>query len=98
MISSLTSLERFAPMTIGIAVYNLIFVEGVTRIAASQEIAKTAPTVIKVPVLTAGFDLAFFRSLVIGLVILVLTFIPHEEIDPDNRDRPPGEEPPAGML
>jgi len=98
MISSLTSLERFAPLTIGIAVYNLIFVEGVIRIAASQDIAQTAPAAMKVQVLSAGFDLAFFGSLVIGLVILVLTFVTHEEIHPDNRDRPAGDELPSGML
>ncbi len=85
-------------LTIGIAVYNLIFVEGVIRIAASQVIAKTVPAAMKVQVLSAGFDLAFFGSLVIGLVILVLTFITHEEIHPDNRDRLAGDEPPTGML
>ncbi|HJK09918.1 MAG TPA: hypothetical protein O0X05_03900, partial [Methanocorpusculum sp.] len=29
MVSSLTGLERFAPMTIGVAVYNIIFMHGI---------------------------------------------------------------------
>jgi len=86
------------PLTIGIAVYNMIFVEGVIRIAANHDVAMTAPTAMKVQVLSAGLNLAFFGSLVIGLVTLVLTFITHEEIHPYNRDRPAGDEPPSGML
>jgi len=86
------------PLTIGIAVYNLIFFEGVIRFAANHDVAMTAPAAVKVRGLSAGFDLAFFGFLVIELVILVLTFITHEEIHPDNRDRPAGDEPPSGML
>jgi hypothetical protein len=40
MVSSLTSLERFAPMTIGIAIYNAIFIQGMTTIAAHYDITK----------------------------------------------------------
>lgn len=98
MISSLTSLERFAPLTIGIAVFNLIFIQGVLMIATSQDVAKTAPAAMKMQVISAGFDLAFIGSFIIGVVILLLTFVIREEIHPDNRDNAGDGEPPMGMI
>lgn len=43
MVSSLTGLEQFAPMTIGITVYNLILVWGITTIATAENITETTP-------------------------------------------------------
>lgn len=40
-------------------------------------------------VLTAGFDLAFFGSFVLGLVILTLARVIREEIHPDYKDSLP---------
>jgi len=98
MISSFTSLERFAPLTLGIATFNLIFIQGVISVAASHEVTKTAPAAIKIQVLSAGFDLAFLLSFVLGLVILVLAFIAREEIHPDNLARQDNEGPGSGMI
>lgn len=83
MVSSLTSLERFAPMTIGIAIYNAIFIQGMTTIAAHYDITKNAPVEIQMKVLTAGFDLAFLLSFIIGIVILVLTVMARYTMHPD---------------
>jgi EmrB/QacA subfamily drug resistance transporter len=83
MVSSLTSLERFAPMTIGIAIFNLIFVQGIIAIASHSGITQEAPINIKMEVLTAGFDLAFLFSLVVGIIILVLAVLARQEIHPD---------------
>lgn len=83
MVSSLTSLERFAPMTIGIAIYNVIFIQGMTTIAAHYDITKNAPVEIQMKVLTAGFDLAFLLSFIIGIVILVLTVMARYTMHPD---------------
>jgi len=83
MVSSLTSLERFAPLTLGIATFNLIFTQGVLMIANVHEVTTTAPVDLKVEVLAAGFDLAFLLSFILGIVILVLAFIVKVEIHPD---------------
>ena len=98
MISSFTSLERFAPLTLGIAMFNLIFIQGVISVAASHDVASTAPAAIKIQVLSAGFDLAFLLSFVLGLVILVLAFIAREEIHPDNLGKQDNEGPGSGMI
>lgn len=83
MVSSLTSLERFAPMTIGIALFNLVFLEGVLAIAGHRGVTGTAPVNLKLQVLAAGFDLAFFISFLIGILVVILAVIAREEIHPD---------------
>ncbi|MCA1917658.1 MFS transporter [Methanospirillum hungatei] len=83
MVSSLTSLERFAPMTIGIAIYNVIFIQGMATIASHYDITKNAPVEIQMKVLTAGFDLAFLLSFILGIVILVLTVMARYTMHPD---------------
>ena len=98
MISSLTSLERFAPLTLGIAAFNMIFIEGVLTIAANHDVTRASPAVLQVKVLSAGFDLAFLLSFVLGLVILALTFVVRQEIHPDYLDSPGNDEPGIGMI
>lgn len=93
MISSLTSLERFVPLTIGIAVFNLIFIQGTTAIAASHDVTHSAPINIQLKVLSAGFDFAFLLSFVIGLIILILALMAKEEIHPDYNNQPADEGP-----
>ena len=98
MISSLTTLERFAPLTLGIAFFNLVFVQGVIAIAANHNVTRASPAALQVPVLSAGFDLAFFVSFVLGLAILVLAFVIRQEIHPDYAGEPAGTDPGMGML
>jgi MFS family permease len=98
MISSLTSLERFAPLTLGIASFNLIFLQGVLTIAKNHEVTRSSPAAIQVQVLSAGFDFAFLLSFVLGLVIVVLALITREEIHPDYLNQQAGDEPMAGMI
>lgn len=86
MVSSLTSLERFAPLTLGIAFANLVFIWGIETIANHQGITKSAPVSIKLQLLTAGFDLAFLCSFILAVGILLLTLVIHEEIHPDYTD------------
>jgi EmrB/QacA subfamily drug resistance transporter len=83
MVSSLTSLERFAPLTLGIAFANLIFIQGITAIADNRGITESAPANIKLHLITAGFDLAFFFSLIIAIIILILTLLARQEVHPD---------------
>jgi len=83
MISSLTSLERNGPQSIGIATYNAILIAGVVLIAKSYDITTKAPVNIKMQVLSAGFDVAFILSLALGIIIFILTLLVKEEIHPD---------------
>jgi EmrB/QacA subfamily drug resistance transporter len=83
MVSSLTSLERFAPMTIGIAISNLVFIQGINAIAIHNRITTTPPANIMVALLTAGFDLAFLFAFLVGIVILVLAILARQETHPD---------------
>jgi EmrB/QacA subfamily drug resistance transporter len=83
MVSSLTSLERFAPLTLGIAFANLVFIQGIAAIAGYRGITESVPENIKLELITAGFDLAFFASLVIAVIILILTLFARQEVHPD---------------
>lgn len=83
MVSSLTGLERFAPMTIGIAIFNLIFVQGILRIAENRDITMQSPVNVKMDLLCAGFDIAFFCAFIIGIVVFILAIFAKEEIHPD---------------
>jgi len=83
MISSLTSLERTAPMPIGIAIFNLILILGVVGIANRYAVTYSSPIDIRMQVLSGGFDIAFILSLVMGFVILAISFALKEEIHPD---------------
>ncbi|MGD0080965.1 MAG: MFS transporter [Methanoregula sp.] len=98
MISSLTSLERFAPLTLGIAAFNLIFIQGILAIAAGHNVLMTSPAEIKMQVLAAGFDLAFLLSFVLGIVILVLALVVREEVHPDYRTGSDEDGPAIGMI
>jgi Na+/melibiose symporter and related transporters len=83
MISSLTSLERTAPLSIGIAIFNLILILGVVGIANRYAVTYNSPSGIKMEVLSGGFDIAFLLSLALGIVILIISFALKEEIHPD---------------
>jgi EmrB/QacA subfamily drug resistance transporter len=98
MISSLTSLERFVPLTLGVAFFNLILIQGVLTIAASHDVVKSSPKAIQMTVLAAGFDLAFFVSFLVGLAAIVLAIITREEIHPDNLNRKDDDGAGMGMI
>jgi EmrB/QacA subfamily drug resistance transporter len=83
MVSSLTSLERFAPLTLGIAFYNIIFIQGMSFIAKEHGVTMNAPVDIQLKVLTAGFDMTFTVTFVLGILILILTLCARAEVHPD---------------
>jgi EmrB/QacA subfamily drug resistance transporter len=96
MASSVTIVERFAPMSVGIALFNLVFVWGVTRIATDEGITRTAPANILAEALVGGFDLAFLLAFLVGILILALAFIARQEIHPEYRQE--GDATPASSL
>lgn len=79
MVSSLTGLERFAPMTIGVAVYNIIFMYGIMTVVRNSGIMEKPPGDIAGAILSHGFDLVFVVSVVIAVVVFVLCFFIREE-------------------
>jgi len=83
MISSLTGLLRTAPLSIGIATFNLIFTQGVLAIARNRDVTMASPAALQLPVLAAGFDFAFLLSLVLGIVVLAVAVMTREEVHPD---------------
>lgn len=83
MISSMTSLERTAPQSIGIATFNAILIAGVIAVAKGYDVTTKSPANIKMEVLSAGFDIAFILSVVLGIAILIITLVVKEEIHPD---------------
>jgi EmrB/QacA subfamily drug resistance transporter len=97
MVSSLTSLERFAPLTLGIAFFNLIFIRGVLALAAGAGVTLESPAELKIPVLAAGFDHAFFYSFLVGIIIIALALVVRQEIHLDYKDSA-GTEPGMGMI
>jgi EmrB/QacA subfamily drug resistance transporter len=97
MVSSLTSLERFAPLSLGIAFANLVFIQGIITIATNHGITEISPSDIKLHLITAGFDLAFFFSFIIAIIILLLAIFARQEVHPDYQNDS-GEESLSGML
>jgi len=98
MVSSLTTLARFVPLTLGIAIYNLVFTQGVIALAQTHEVTKTSPVNIQMKLLAAGFDYAFLVSLALGFVIIVLALAAKVEIHPDYLTRTEDEGPGMGMI
>ncbi|MEI6840772.1 MAG: MFS transporter [Methanomicrobiales archaeon] len=83
MVSGLIIVERFAPMSMGIALFNLIFIQGAITVATHNEITRMAPVNIKIETLMTGFDLAFFFALLVGIIILILAIVARQETHPD---------------
>ena len=83
MTSSLTSLERFAPLTIGIAFANMVFIQGIEAISVHRGITESAPATIRLSLMTAGFDLAFLVSFIVAIAILILALFARQEVHPD---------------
>ena len=86
MVSSLLSLERFAPMTIGIAFFNLFFVNSVLALAARYGIVAPVNLSDVQDVLTIGFDLSFFVAFIITILVVIITLIADWEIKEEMYD------------
>lgn len=82
MISSITGLERFAPMTIGVAVYNMFLIIGVVIGVKHSGITEIPASNIAKEILSLGFDMAFVISVVLAIVTLILCFFIKEEKAP----------------
>ncbi|HJJ60432.1 MAG TPA: MFS transporter, partial [Methanocorpusculum sp.] len=79
MASSISSLMRFAPMTIGIAVFNIILIAGVKYLAGINGIVSKPPADIAANLLTTGFDLCFFIGMLLAVAVFILCFFVSEK-------------------
>ena len=84
MVSSLTGLEQFAPITIGIAMYNLILVWVITTIATEENITETTPADIQINLLAHSFDVAFIASFILAVFVLIISLIIRQKVHPDH--------------
>lgn len=80
MISSLISLLRFLPLTMGIAVFNIVFMEGISPggRAAPETLAGIGEEA-----LINGFDLAFLFACFVCIIMLGCVYFARQEIHPD---------------
>jgi len=88
MVSGFICLERFAPITIGIALFTIAFVGGMSAAAPARGVAREAMTTIGTGVLQAGFSQAFLFGCIVSIVLLGVAILARQEIHPDYRPAP----------
>ncbi len=86
MVASITGLERFAPMTVGIAVYNIIFIGSISYLG-HRELAVGQPisdmTLMFRHILAQGFEITFTIAAVFGVILVILTFFSRQVVHED---------------
>ncbi|NMB80022.1 MAG: MFS transporter, partial [Methanomicrobiales archaeon] len=85
MVSGFICLERFVPITIGVAVFTIAFVGGMNAARPGSGVANEALVNISTNVLLAGFGQAFLFGCVISLVLLAVVLAARQEIHLDYR-------------
>ncbi len=88
MVSGFICLERFAPITIGIALFNIAFIGGMNAVASDSGVATEAFVNIKTGVLVAGFSQAFLFGCLVSIILLVVVILAHHEVHPDYQPVP----------
>ncbi|MDD1686386.1 MFS transporter [Methanoregula sp.] len=83
MVSGFICLERFAPLTLGIALFTIAFVGGMNAVAPGGGIASAALVNIKTDVLVAGFSQAFLFGCIVSVVLLAVALLARQEVHPD---------------
>ena len=91
MVSGFICLERFAPITIGIALFNIAFIGGMNAVAPGSGAATEALVTIKTGVLVAGFGQAFLLGFIVSIVLLGVVIFARQEVHPDYQPVPGGE-------
>jgi hypothetical protein len=90
MVSGFICLERFAPITIGLAIFNMVFIEGMNALAPGSGVVNEALADIGTDVLLSGFRLAFIFGCVVSIALLVVAILARQEIHPDYQPVPAG--------
>ncbi|MCK9297689.1 MAG: DHA2 family efflux MFS transporter permease subunit [Methanoculleus sp.] len=86
MVSSLISVERTGPITLGISFISMIFVQAMLTVASHRHVTMSSPAEIRIDVLAAGFDLVFVAVFAVSLAVVALAFLSRDEVHADNRE------------
>jgi EmrB/QacA subfamily drug resistance transporter len=84
MVSGFICLERFVPITIGVALFTIVFVGGMNAASPGSGVASKALVDINTNVLVAGFGQAFLFGCVVSIVLLAIAIVARQEIHPDH--------------
>lgn len=85
MVSGLICLERFVPITIGVALFTIVFVGGMNAASPGSGVASEALVNINTSVLLAGFAQAFLFGCIVSIVLLAVVIVARQEVHPDYR-------------
>lgn len=85
MVSGFICLERFAPITIGVAFFTLAFVGGMDAAAPGSGVADKALAGIGTGILQAGFMQAFLFGCCVSIVLLAVTLLARQDVHADYR-------------
>ncbi|WP_300041052.1 MFS transporter [Methanospirillum sp.] len=83
MVSSLINLLRFFPITMGVAFFNIIFMQGIPSTGIRNGGTIDSIAGITIPDLTLGFDHAFLCTFMISIIIVLFAFFARQEVHPD---------------
>lgn len=84
MVSGFICLERFVPITIGVALFTIVFVGGMNTASPGGGVASEALVNITTNVLIAGFGQAFLFGCMVSVLLLVIAIVAKQEIHPDH--------------
>jgi len=87
MVSGFICLERFVPITIGVALFSIVFVGGMNAASPGSGVASEALVNINTNTLIAGFGEAFLFGCIISIVLLAIVIVARQEIHPDYLDK-----------
>ena len=83
MVSGFICLARFVPITIGVALFTIVFVGGMNAASPGSGVASEALVNINTNILIAGFWQAFLFGCIISIVLLAIVIVARQEIHPD---------------
>lgn len=84
MVSSLISVERSGPITLGISFASMLFIQAMLTVGSHRHVTASSPANLKIDVLATGFDLVFFAVFVVSLAVVVLALLSRDEVHADN--------------
>lgn len=83
MVSGFICLERFVPITIGVALFTILFVGGMNAASPGSGVASQALVNLSPDILSAGFGQAFLFGCIASIALLAVVVVARQEIHPD---------------
>jgi MFS family permease len=87
MVSGFICLARFVPITIGVALFTIVFVGGMNAASPGSGVASEALVNINTNILSAGFGQAFLFGCISSLLLLAVVIMARQEVHPDYLDK-----------